>query len=120
MKGHRSDRIAEMIHSELAVRLRRDVKDPRVTPISITGVNVSGDLKKAVIEWMPLGGGEGSADLAEGLKEAARRMRGPVGRALRLRHAPELIFQQDIHTEEAIRVGQLLEQLSQRREEHDE
>ncbi len=120
MKGHRADRIAEMIHGELAVRLHRDVKDPRVTPISITGVNVSGDLKKAVIEWMPLGGGAGSADLTEGLKEAARRLRGPIGRTLQLRHAPELIFQQDVHTEEAIRVGHLLEQLSQAREEQDE
>ena len=120
MKGHRSDRIAEMIHGELAVMLHRDVKDARVTPISITSVNVSGDLKKAVIEWMPLGGGEGNADLTEGLKEAARRLRGPIGRALKLRHAPELIFQQDVHTEEAIRVGQLLEQLSQTREDHDE
>ena len=120
MKGHRSDRIAEMIHGELAVMLHRDVKDPRVTPISITSVNVSGDLKRAIIEWMPLGGGQGSADLTEGLKEAAHRLRGPIGRALRLRHAPQLIFQQDVHTEEAFRVGKLLEEVSQTREEHDE
>ena len=120
MKGHRADRIAEMIHGELAVRLQRDIKDPRVTPISITGVKVTGDLKKAVIEWMPLGGGQASSELVEGLDEASRRLRGPIGRALRLRHAPESVFEHDVRTDEAIRVSQLLERLAHEREENDE
>lgn len=120
MKGHRADRIAEMIHGELAVRLHRDIKDPRVTPISITGVKVTGDLKKAVIEWMPLGGGEVPQELRDGLKEVSHKLRGPIGRALRLRHAPELVFEHDVRTDEAIRVSQLLERLAHDREERNE
>ena len=117
MPSYRPERIAEMIHRELAQRLRLEVKDPRVTPISITGVEVTRDLRRAEIAYMPLGGGDVSAELQEGLEEAAKRLRGPIGRALRLRHAPELVFEVDSTTEEAIRVTRLLDELARQREE---
>jgi ribosome-binding factor A len=120
MASYRPERVAELIHKELDQRLRLEVKDPRVTPISITGVTVSRDLSRAEITWLPLGGGEPSTELLEGLDDAARRMRGPIGRALRLRHAPELVFELDTHTEAAIRVTQLLDRLSAEREAREE
>ncbi len=111
MAGFRPVRMAEIIHREVAARLLRDVKDPRVTPISITRVEVAGDLSRASIEFLPLGGGPVTAELREGLSTVARQLRGPVGRALGVRHAPELVFTPDRHTEAAIRVSSLLEQL---------
>lgn len=117
MPSYRPERIAEMVHRELAQRLRLEVKDPRVTPVSITGVHVTRDLRRAEISYMPLGGGEVSEELQEGLDDAAKRLRGPIGRALRLRHAPELVFLVDTTTEDAIRVTRLLDQLAQEREE---
>lgn len=117
MPSYRPERIAELIHQELAQRLVLEVKDPRVTPISITGVRVSRDLKLAEVFYMPLGGGEVSGELREGLDEASRRLRGPIGRALRLRHAPELQFVIDTTTEDAIRVTHLLDRLAREREE---
>ena len=120
MPSFRPQRIAEMIHRELAQRLRLEVKDPRLVPISITSVEVTKDLKRADISFMPLGGGEVSAELQEGLDEAARKLRGPIGRALRLRHAPELVFEEDTFTEEAIRVTQLIEKLASEREDGEE
>lgn len=117
MPSYRPERIAEMVHRELAQRLRLEVKDPRVTPVSITSVHVTRDLRRAEVSFMPLGGGKVSDELQEGLDEAARRLRGPIGRALRLRHAPELVFVQDTTTEDAIRVTQLLDQLARDREE---
>ena len=119
MGGYRAERIAELIHRELASRLRLEVKDPRVEPISITHIEVTRDLRKATIQYMPLGGGEGSEELQAGLEVAARQLRGPIGRALRLRHAPELVFEQDTHTEEAIRVTRLIDSLTRDREEND-
>ncbi len=119
MPGHRPARIAEMIHKELAQRLRLEVKDPRVTPISITHVSVTGDLRKAHVQYLPLGGGEVPVELREGLDEAARRLRGPIGRALRLRHAPELVFEVDEHTEEAVRMTSLLDRMAAEREERE-
>lgn len=120
MGGYRADRIAVLIQRELSMRLRTDVKDPRVTDVTITHVSVSGDLRRAVVEWMPLGGGEPSDELVEGLAEAARKLRGPIGRALRLRNAPELIFRQDEVTEDAFRVSQLIEELSRERAEQED
>jgi ribosome-binding factor A len=115
MPGHRPERVAEMIHRELAERLRTEVKDPRVEPVSITSVEVTRDLSRAVISYMPLGGGAPSEDLTEGMAAAARQLRGPIGRALRLRHAPELVFAYDERTDAAFRVTALIDRLSAER-----
>ncbi len=112
MGGYRAERVAEMIHRELAQRLRMEVKDPRLEPVSITHVQVTRDLSRATVDYLPLGGGAPSEDLADALKEAGKQLRGPIGRALRLRHAPEIVFQVDAHTEQAIRVTQLLQSLA--------
>lgn len=112
MPGYRPERVGEMIFRELAERLRSQVKDPRVVPISITSVEVTKDLSRAVVNYMPLGGGEPGTELREGLEQAARQLRGPIGRALRLRHAPELVFTYDKRTDAAFRVTALIDRLS--------
>ena len=113
MGGYRAERIAEMIHRELATRMRTEVKDAELEPVSITRVQVSGDLSVARISWMPLGGGEPARSLVDAVDRAAKKLRGPIGRALRLRTAPELRFVQDDHTEAAFRVNDLLHQISE-------
>lgn len=120
MAGYRPARVAEMIHKELAQRLRLEIKDPRVGPVSITHVEVSGDLRVARVSFSPLGGGPPSAELIEGLEDAARRLRGPIGRALRLRNAPELRFEPDTHTDEAVRMTSLLDDLARQRADREE
>lgn len=120
MPSYRPERIAEMIHRELAQRIRLEVKDPRVSDISITSIHVSRDLKRADVHYLPLGGGEATAELQEGLEEAAKQLRGRVGRALRLRHAPELVFKLDVQFDEAVRVTRLLDRLEQERSEREE
>ena len=112
MPSHRPARLAEMIHRELAQRLRTEIKDDRLTDISITHVKVTRDLSRATVSYMPLGGGEITADLQEALDDAARSLRGPIGRALRVRRAPELVFEPDTHTEEAVRMTQLLRDIA--------
>lgn len=111
MPTHRPERIAEMIHSELATRLRTDIKDPELTPISITRVEVPRDLGKATIFFLPLGGGEVSESLAAALDRAGRRLRGAIGRELRLRTAPELCFRVDTHHVQAMNVSSLLDRI---------
>ena len=115
MPGHRPERVAEMIHRELAQRLVSDIKDPRVGPISITSVEVTRDLGRAVVNYLPLGGGKPTSELEDGLSDAARRVRGPIGRALRLRHAPEIVFLWDANTVEAFRVMSVLDRLANER-----
>jgi len=115
--GYRPARIAELVHQELAQRLREDVKDPRVSDLSITRVDVSRDLKRATIHYLPLGGGDPSKELDAALSDVARYLRGPIGRALRIRHAPELVFVFDTTTEAAIRVSRKLAEIAQQTRE---
>jgi ribosome-binding factor A len=115
--GYRPARIAELIHQELAQRLLTEVKDPRMTDLSITRVEVSRDLKRATIHYLPLGGGAPSRELDAALADVARYLRGPIGRALRIRHAPELVFVFDTTTEAAIRVGRLLAEIGKPKED---
>lgn len=117
--GHRPERVAELIHKELAKRLRLEVKDPRVTDISITHVKVSPDLSYATISYMPLGGGAPSEELRAGMVSAGKQLRGPIGRALRLRHAPELRFVYDTHTENAVHMSTLLDRLAAERSDRE-
>lgn len=108
MAGYRPQRIAEMIHRELAQRLQRELRDPSLPIVSITHVDVTRDLGVARISWSPLGGGTPTPELIQAIDEAGRRLRGPIGRALRVRHAPELRFAVDDHIDDAVRMTSLL------------
>jgi ribosome-binding factor A len=108
-----------MVHRELSMRLRRDVKDPMVEDVSITRVDMARDLGRATVFFLPLGGGEVSKELQKALDGAARQLRGPVGRALRLRTAPELVFREDVHHEEAVRITRLLDRIGAERAARD-
>lgn len=112
MPGYRAERVGEMIFREVAERLRSQIKDPRVTPISITHVEVTRDLSRAVLSYLPLGGGTPTEELREGLEAAAKQMRGPIGRALRLRLAPELVFTYDTQIDVTFRVTALIDRVA--------
>lgn len=118
--NYRAERVAELIHKELAQRLRLEVKDPRLEPISITDISVNRDLSQAHIRYLPLGGGAPGEHLQAGLDAAAKKLRGPIGRALRLRHAPELVFQFDDQHDQAMAVSNLLAKLAREREERED
>ncbi len=109
--GYRPKRVASVIHRELATRLRDHVSEAEWGYISITHVEVSSDLQRAVISYMPLGGGEISKELQEVMVLASKRLRGPIGRTLRVRTSPELIFRPDTHTEDAVRMTNLLNKI---------
>ena len=92
MANKRIGRINEEIQRELA-DLLRTVKDPRVQNgmITITHVDTSSDLSYAKIH-ISLYRAENSKDVIRGLKSAAGYLRRELGRALQLRHVPELQF----------------------------
>lgn len=107
MSIRRAERVASVIHSEVSRLLREDVKDPRVTSISVTGVSVTPDLSVARIRYLPLGGIGDRVAIQAGLDQASRFLRGPVGRALGIRHAPELRFEIDRNVEYAARMDEV-------------
>lgn len=94
MASNRIGRINEEVQRELAV-LIPNVKDPRVTGmISVTAVDVTQDLKFAKVYISALDKSD-SDQVLKGLKSAAGYLRRELGRALNLRHTPELTFYRD-------------------------
>lgn len=95
----RSARVAELIQSELAELILREVKDPRVANIVITRVEVSPDLRNARVYFSRYGEGHGEEkEVQEGLKgleRAAGFLQGRIGERIRLKRTPRLRFEVD-------------------------
>jgi ribosome-binding factor A len=120
MAYRRADRVSVLVHQELSRLLRNEVKDPRVGSISITQVRLSPDLSVARVTVTPLGGAGDGEGAIEGLTRASGWLRGQVGRALKLRHAPRLEFELDDTLDEAIRMTTMLSQMERARAERED
>jgi ribosome-binding factor A len=104
----RSHRVAEQVQRTLAEMLRRDVRDPRLKPVTITHVKMSPDLSHAWVYFELLTGDAHDPLQQEILDEAAGYLRGALGRALRLRIAPHIHFQPDEELERGHRLDDLI------------
>ncbi|HUS66628.1 MAG TPA: 30S ribosome-binding factor RbfA [Kofleriaceae bacterium] len=95
MPSDRQQRVAEAIKSELADLITREVKDPRVREglVTVSHVEVNRDFSVADVGVSILAGD--AAAVMSGLGKAAAFLRGPLGRRLKLRVAPELRFHHD-------------------------
>jgi len=89
----RSRRVAQQIQRALSDLIRREIRDPRLGMVTLTEVRASSDLSYATIYYSVLNANPEEAH--EVLIAAADILRGPLGRALQLRHAPELRFVPD-------------------------
>ena len=107
----RADRVGDLIRMEISDILLRDVRDPRVRNITITGVKMSNDLRMARIFFVPLGGETCSEDIAEGLKSASKFLRRELANKVQLRYVPEIIFAYDGSFEYGDRIDRLLESI---------
>ena len=106
----RSLRIAEQIHREIAVMLRENVNDPRVSDFSITEVVVNKDLSTAKIYYTPFSSTQEIKELQKGLDSCAAHLRKELGKMLRIRVIPKLIFYYDDTTERSTRLEEILTQ----------
>jgi len=104
----RAHRVAEQVQRTLAELLRREVRDPRLKPVTITHVKMSPDLSHAWVNFQLLTGDSHDPLQREILDEAAGYLRGPLGRALRLRIAPHIHFQPDEELERGNRLDDLI------------
>lgn len=103
----RSSRVAHQIQRALSELIRREVRDPRLGMVTLTEVQVSKDLSYAKVFYSVLGAEKSIAQ--EILDDAADMLRGPVGRALGLRHAPELRFVNDELIEKGAKLSALIQ-----------
>ena len=102
------------MREEIATFLSNDVKDPRILGlVTVTAVEVSRDLRHAKVFVSVLGSESQRAATFDGLDAVAGHLRGRVGRALRLRVAPEFAFKNDESIAHAAHIEQLLAQVRQ-------
>ena len=118
--NRRVARVAEMIRREVSQMLMGDIKDDRVGMgmVSVTDVNVSGDLQHAKIFVSVYGTSEAREAAMDGLRSATGYVRSELGQRVRLRRTPEVIFIEDTSIERGTRILSLLGQLEQHRKEH--
>ncbi len=108
----RADRVGDLIRRELSHLLLRETKDPRLSEVVVTAVQVSPDLRHARVFFTTGAvGGDRQAQLA-GLQAAAGFLRGHLGRSLRLRYAPELSFEVDDSVDRSLHIAALLKQVA--------
>ena len=103
----RSKRVAEQIQRELAGLLRSEVKDPRIAMVTITEVEVSGDLAHAKIYVIAH---ENAEEAMKGLQKSAGFLRSQLAQRLLLRAVPQLHFVYDSTIERSIRLSQLIDE----------
>ena len=108
--SQRQLRVGEQVRHVLADVLERgDIRDPDVasTPVTVTEVRISPDLKNATVFVVPLGGGDPTRVLA-GLDRVKSYLRREVAHRLSLRYAPNLGFTADTSFDEAAAIDTLL------------
>jgi ribosome-binding factor A len=103
--------VAEAIREAVAEFLQEEARDPRLGFVTVTGVKVTADLKRAVVAVMVHGDEDAKAHSLRGLAHAVGAMRQVIGARLRLKTVPEVVFELDRELERAARLESLLAQL---------
>lgn len=113
--SRRVSRVASLIKREISQMLLNDIKDERVGMgmVSVTDVDVSGDLQHAKVFVSIYGTDEARATTMQGLQAATGHVRSELGHRIRLRRTPEVVFLEDRSIERGTRVLSLINQLSQ-------
>ena len=108
MKRERQVRIDHELQRELARLISRELSDPRLGFVTVTRVEITQDLNTAKVFVSIIGDRHVAGQSMEALESAKKFLRGELGRAVKLRHTPELVFVEDRTTERAIELGKVL------------
>ena len=120
MEGKRSERVADLIQREISGMLLKTLKDPRIGFVTITRVMVSDDCRMARVYFSVMGTAADQERSMKGLNNAKGYVRKELSRRLRLRYAPDVVFQFDPSVEYGIRLEEIIHQLHEGREEEDD
>jgi ribosome-binding factor A len=112
MDYQRSERVGELLIEVIAELLRDEIRDPRVTAVTLTAAKVTKDLRQARIYFTLLDAAGGNKDSAlAGLKSGLGFIRSRLGKQLNLRYVPNIEFFYDESLDEAERIDKLLKQV---------
>ena len=107
----RSDRVSDLLKEEISQLLLREVKDPHIGFITITDVEVSKDLQIAKVYYTILGDERQLRKSAQALNRVSRFIKRQLGKRLRMRYIPDIIFRYDHSLEYGDRIDHILSHL---------
>lgn len=107
----RREKLRELIKEEVSSILRREMKDPRIGFVTVTDVEISSDLSHVKIYVSVLGDEPSREETMRGLESATGFVRSELGRRIRLRHTPEIVFKFDSSIERGAKVLELLDKV---------
>ena len=105
---NRSIRVADHIQREIALVVAHEVADPRVGEVTVSGIDLSPDMRHARVLVTPGRDTDGDASV-DALNRAAGFLRSRLGRRVRLRRVPRLVFEHDRTLEHALRIDALID-----------
>jgi ribosome-binding factor A len=107
----RVSRVGEQIKKELSQIIQHEIKDPRIGFVTVTGVEMSGDLQIAKVYVSVMGKAEERQETLAGLEKATGYMRKEIGRRIQMRYVPELIFEIDQTLDHSEEIHRLLDEV---------
>lgn len=107
----RANRVGEQMKKELGDIIGRKIKDPRVGFVTVTDVQVTGDLQQATVYISILGDEDQKIDSLNGLQKAKGFIRSEIGHRIRLRKTPEIEFELDESIDYGNKIESILKQL---------
>jgi ribosome-binding factor A len=113
----RARRLGAEIQRELTQLLRRDIKDERIGNVTITAVDVAGDLRTAKVYYLVFGKAGADPRVQAGLTSAAGFLRNALSKSLMIRYTPTLSFELDTSIEHGVRLTQLIDQVNKPRDD---
>lgn len=113
----KNTRINGEVQRELSNLISREIKDPRINPMtSVVAVEVAPDLKHAKIFISVLGDEESRKATYQGLRSAAPFMRAQLAKTINLRNTPELTFIMDQSIEYGVHMSKLIDEVNKKDE----
>ena len=112
--GHRQEHLANQVKRQLSESLIRDLRDPGVGFVTITGVKMSRDLRVARVFASVLGDADRAAEALKGLRRASRFLERELFRRLRLKGPMEIRFELDDSAERASRIEEILKSVDRK------
>ena len=116
----RVEKVQEAIQHEISNMLLRDIKDPRIKLVTVTGVNLTDDMSQAKIYVSLFGSVEEQEQAWLALNKAKGFLRTEIAKRIRLRFAPELLLEKDTSWEYGARIDNLLRQIKENEGKQDE
>ncbi|MFZ3131130.1 MAG: 30S ribosome-binding factor RbfA [Desulfosporosinus sp.] len=108
MSKHRPNRLAETLKEEISQLIRVELKDPRLGFVTLTDVEVAGDLAHAKVYVSVLGTEDEVKTSLDVLNRATGFVRCEIGKRIRLRHVPTIVFVYDPSIEHGAHIAKLL------------